>query len=443
LQISHIEMHIRFPRINFPFFERNKKGDTFYDLREFKGWSLLNGTKTEIAQNHPILTPGMLFISKIFSQADFYLENKRTKERDYNHWLVKLLNKPNFYQTKSDFLETTLFQQIAEGVAVGWMRGTTGIEEKKVLYTLDVNKIQYPDNFATIYSRFNSENKIKNLKIKYDEGGQDENEIPIGELIFWYDMPNALDTENPFKVKSRLDGLMQTLVNTFDSLVAKNIILKSNGKEMITGNGNGEGFPLLPDDKERAEKVISNEYGLSYSRKRGLVTSANVRWQSLHIALRDLGLDESIKVDSNIVFTALHISKDILSLEAKKTTYNNFKESMTSFIQNEIQPTLNSFLAPFNVYIEDKEWELSGNYNAMPVMQYILLEKYDGIKKKGEALSALRSAGLPDEIALEELGYNKSIKLNELKQLNNGQQETEGENSQTGEEANDGEEEED
>jgi len=107
---------------------------------------------------------------------------------------------------------------------------------------------------------------------------------------------------------------------------------------MITTEGGAGTFPLGDEEKRDAQGLFDSGYGLGRTRKRGFLTKANLKWQSLHIALRDLGLDESTKVDGNMIFTGLHIPKDILSLEAKKTTYDNFKQSMASYLQNELTP---------------------------------------------------------------------------------------------------------
>lgn len=283
------------------------------------------------------------------------------------------------------------------------------------MYLLNPDLIEYPDDFKTPLSKANSRNAIQNKKIMYDRDGPNEEEIFIRDLLFFYDSPNGIITKNMFENKSRISGLRQTLVNTKDSLLAKNIILKTNGKELITGNKNQAGsFPLSDKEKEDAEKLFFANYGMGRNRRRGLITKADLKWQSLHIALRDLGLDESVKVDGNLIYTALHIPKDILSLEAKKTTYNNFKESMVSYIQNEIQPSLNSVAAVLQILIDDPNLQLVGSYEHLPIMQFILIERYEGVEQRGIALKALREAGLPDEVALELCDFDKGTKLKEL-----------------------------
>ena len=101
-------MTFKFPTIKFPFFTREADGPTFYDTKEFTGWGTNGGSNLKIAQNHPILTPALLFVSKLFAQADIHIENISTGERINNHWLLNLLKNPNYYQTGADFLETQI-----------------------------------------------------------------------------------------------------------------------------------------------------------------------------------------------------------------------------------------------------------------------------------------------------------------------------------------------
>jgi len=399
---------------------RNESGDSFYDLTSIHKW-YEGASNLQMAQNHPILTPAILFVSKIFSQANFSVIQKHSKNKILDHKFLDLIDNPNQYQTKEDFLETLMFVMIAQGVAVVAQKKILGFDDAKSMFVLDKDLIKWPENFNKRTFRSTSE-KALNEFIIYDKNGENS-KFRIKDLLFFYDLPNMLN-KNPFTAKSRLDGLRQTLINTHDSLIAKNIILKTNGKELISGKK--EGFPLSPEEKEQVENLFNNKIGLAFNRKRGVVTKSDLTYKSLHIALRDLGLDESVKVDGNIIYSALHIPKDILSLEAKKTTYNNFKESMVSYIQNEIQPSLNSACAVFNKNKGDDK--IIGDYTHMPIMQFILLEKYDVVFKQATALKALLMVGIPQELALEMVDIDKRTKLGELIQntSNNGQQENNG-----------------
>lgn len=404
-------MKLSLPKWFFPSWIRNKSGENFYDLTSLTQWSA-HQNNLYVAENHPILTPALLFVAKLFSQAEFKVIRK-SNGKEYDHPILSLLNKPNFYSTLPDFLESLLFTQIASGCAVVYVKKTVGMETPNSLYLLNYDLIEFPDSLDenNKINRLAFDNKLE-TEIIYDSTGENLT-IKLKDLMFFYDLPNGTHS-NPYQVVSRIKGLKQTLINTNDSLIAKNIILKTNGKELLSGTK--DGFPLSPEEKIDAENLFNTQYGLAKNRKRGLITKSSVKYQSLHIALRDLGLDESVKVDGNIVYTALHIPKDIISLEAKKTTYNNFKESMVSYIQNEIQPTLNSFVAVMQELVGD-QYTLMGTYEHLPIMQFVLIERYTGVKLQGEALAILRNAGVPDEVALEKCGFDKTMKLGDLKQM--------------------------
>ena len=390
----------------------NSGNNTYLVNQNGSGWANYDKmSNLEIAQNHPILTPSMLFVSKLFSQAKFKVVNKDTQKEKKNHWLSILLSKPNAFQTQNDFLESLQFIQIAQGKAVGYLKRTIGFDSIESIYILDSDKIKWPEKYRSPIMASQDNATINNQEIIYDEDGE-KLTIKVKDLLFFYDLPNCLN-ENFYYTRSRLDGLRQTLINTADSLVAKNIILKTNGKEILS-TGTNDSFPLAGDDKKQAESLLQNDYGLGWNRKRGIVTKANVTYQSMHIALRDLGLDESVKVDGNIIYTALHIPKDIISLEAKKTTYNNFKESMVSYVQNEMQANLNSFVEVLQELIKESNLELVGTYEHLPIMQFILKERWEGHKVRAEALSAYLATGMPQEIALEMLGFEKNIKLEDM-----------------------------
>lgn len=391
----------------FPIYTRDKSGTSFYDLTSYDKWAKGQGN-LGVAQSHPILTPALLFVSKLFSQAEFTVVRNGTGKPFTNSPILKLLNSPNIHQTLPDLLESLMFTQLANGVGVLYTKRNALAGNVNSLYVLDYSKIKFPESMKKgNYVNRSREERYLNTTIIYDEKGEDL-KIKLKDLMFFYDLPNGTDS-NPYKACSRLDGLKQTLINTQDSLIAKNIILKSNGKEIISGTK--DGFPISKEEKGDIEKIYNDDYGVSFGRKRGIVLEASVTHKSLHIALRDLGLDESIKVDGNLIYTALHIPKDILSLEAKKTTYNNFKESMVSYIQNEMQATVDSFCAVFNMVLMEDGLTLKGSYEHLPIMQFILIERYKGVWERGNALNMLRTAGLPDDIALEMVGLDKGIQL--------------------------------
>ena len=250
--------------------------------------------------------------------------------------------------------------------------------------------------------------KRLDIVVKYDKNNEDL-DIKLKDLLFFYDVPNT-SRRNKFTAVSRLTGIRQTLLNTCDSEKAKNIIIKSNGKELITGSK--EGFGLKADEKEKVQRDWNDNYGLGFGRSRGIITNAAIKWQSMHVIMRDLGHEESIKGDAAIIFAAMHLPMDVYSISGGKSTYKNANQSLISYIQNETQPTLNSFITTINNhFFADSNRELVGTYENMPVMLEFKSVKYNGIVSQIGALNAMITAGFPMEMSLETCGFDKTIKL--------------------------------
>ena len=151
--------------------ERNKSGENWYMPKQDGAWGL-TGSNLKIAQNHPILTPAMLFVSKLFSQAEFEMKNIKTGEVIKEHAVLTLLKNPNFYQTKTDLLESLQFMLIANGVAVLYKKSIVGMDDQvPAIYLLDYKKITWPEGFKTKLSVINEKNEAGNVKVVYDEGG--------------------------------------------------------------------------------------------------------------------------------------------------------------------------------------------------------------------------------------------------------------------------------
>ncbi len=405
-----------------PVYERTSDGTDWYFIDGNDSYTK-EQTNLQFALKHPILTPAILFVSNLFAQAKFEVRNKETGEVIKSHAILKLLNDPNYFQTRIDFLEQIEFLKLAQGRVAIYMRKGIGADKIDSAYVLRSDLISYPDDFKTKHTFKRKRSSIDNQEIIYDKGGDEEMTIKMRDLVWLYDLPAVADKSNFTKNNSRLDGLQQTLINTVDSLIAKNIILKTNGKEMLSG-GAKDSFPFDKKEQSQAKTLWNNTLGLAFGRSRVYMTRSGATWKSLHIALRDLGLDESVKVDGNLIYTNLHIPKDILSLEAKKTTYNNFKESMTSYIQNDIQSQLNDFTESLNPLLGDDSIELIGSYDHMPVMQFILKQRYEAVVIRMKALDDARRAGLSDEMALDLVGLPKNTKLNPLIIQNESEEET-------------------
>ena len=396
--------------LKFPVWSRTKSGVNMYDFTSYKEWATYN-TALGVSQNHPLLTPALLFIAKIFSQAKFEVIRDSTGKVIKSHPIHQLLKKPNPYQTLPDLLESLSFTMTANGVGVIYKKSTIGMTSPNSLYVLDFNLITFPDSLDRgKFINSIGTDKMMNTTIIYDES-EENLKIKLKDLMFFYDMPNGVGC-NMFEAESRIAALKQTLMNTQDSLIAKNIIIKSNGKELVSTKK--DGMVMTPAEKKDAESLFNTNYGLSNTRKRGLITNASLDYKSLHLIMRDLGHDEGIRTDASIIFAALHLPQDVYSIAGAKSTYKNANQSLVSYIQNEAIPTLESFIAVLNNNLLEDGVSLVGGYDHLPVMLEFKNIKYNGIILQAQALNGLLMSGVPNEVALEMCGFEPTLELGEL-----------------------------
>ena len=177
-----------FPKFNYT---RLKNGSHWYEYAKGGSqWSDLTGkTNLEIAQNHALLTPALLFLSQLFSQADFKIYNTSTGKYRDSHWLLDLLDNPDQYQIISDFLESEMFIQVAQGRAIVYAKKRIGFNDVEAFYLLNSDLIEWPPGYNSEMLNRTQDNKIDDVEITYDSAGEDK-KIKVSDLLFFYDLPN-------------------------------------------------------------------------------------------------------------------------------------------------------------------------------------------------------------------------------------------------------------
>lgn len=349
-------------------FVRGSAGDTFYYTagQGNAQWNDLND-KINVATKNPILMPGIQLIADYFSSAKFFdgeVEEEGTP-------ILDLLQKPNPYQTRDDFLKQLIWYKYSCGfdymhpISVG--NDINNISRVKMLYNLKPNLIEFDEHFKTKIL-ITKADVIKTLSQKFLYDKTEQNlQIPIGNVLPLYDLANGLDN-NMFTAPSRIDALKMPLTNVTKAFAAKNIVIDSNGKDMITNKtvGSLAKVPIKKGEKEDIDRKMSVDYGLGAGKKRTIITNSALEWQSLHIKLKELGLDESVIADAMIIIGALGIPPELFSVNGSSSTFENQSKAVIHFVQSKIQTELNDFCKTINLRYGTK---LTASMNHLPMMR--------------------------------------------------------------------------
>ena len=385
-------------------YQRLSNGSHYYENANSASWDDLND-KLKIGYSNPVLLPILQITSHYVSKAEFFIE-KADGTRTNEHDLVSLLNNPNHYQSKQDFLTQFVWFKYCFGYNYLLPFAPVGFKtpkDTKAIYNLNAALIEFPDNFKTPFVFDEAEAKdIKQSEFIYDKDGQNL-KIETQKIIPFFDLANGIESANLLTAPSRLNAFKKPLSNISKAFEAKNIILQSNGKELFTNEsaGNVQAMPLTNTEKTDIENKFNKGFGLSMNRSRSVVTNAAIKWQSLHINLADLGLDESVIRDAKILTNGFNIPSELISFDGKGAKYENQVQATIAFIQTVIQDIVDDIANSITSFYQLEEGKLVASLDHLPIMQEVENKKADTVKKKAEALKALLDAGVAEEDALQ------------------------------------------
>jgi hypothetical protein len=389
-------------------FERDRTGDTFYYKigQGNTNWNDVSD-KIRMGYSHPILMPGLQLIANYFSRVKFNEgEDARTDQ------LIKVLKKPNIYQTQDDFLKQFVWFKYASGFV--YMLPVTILAKDdpsrlKYLYNLKPNLIKFDEKFQTMMPMTTvAANKELAKKFVYDDENQNL-EIAMKEIMPYYDMANGLfelsGEQNMWVAPSRLDTLKKPLQNIDMAFNAKNIVINSNGKELFVNKtqGNMAKVMMHQEEKDDLQRKLNANHALGAGRSRSIFSNSDLLWQSLHIKLKELGLDDSVVSDAKVVINALGIPPELYSVDGNSATFENQSKAVIHFIQGKIQAEMNDFTNTLNMRFGTK---LKGTFDHLPIFREAEKQKALGMKSISATCKQMVDAGIwTTDRAREEYEY--------------------------------------
>lgn len=390
-------------------YERLSDGSHHYSHANSASWLSLED-KLKTGYTNPVLLPILQLISHYVSKAEFFIQSSDgTLHKD--HELIKLINNPNLYQSKQDLLSQFVWFKYCLGYTYIYPASPVGFNSVKdvtALYNLDVSKVLFPKDFQTPFVFSNTEaDNVKNSVFTYDKEGLDLT-IATQRIIPFFDLPNGIADSNMLVSPSRLDSLVKPLSNISAAFEAKNIVIGSNGKELFTNQTNvgGQAFPIQVGEKQDIQNKFNFKFGLGLGRSRSVISNANIKWQSLHINLADLGLDESVIKDAQMIVKAFNIPNELISFDGKGAKYENQIQATIGFIQSVAQDVVDDIANSITSYFKLENETLIASFDHLPIMQTVENKKADTVKKKADALKALLDAGITEDDALNALNMN-------------------------------------
>lgn len=389
-------------------FERYTNGDSFLNIGTLSAkYGDVDNLIRQTVENYALFIC-LKISADISSKARIELQDADGKKIEGDDPLLNLLHNPNYLQTQGDFIKQFVWNKLSEGTSVirpiapvGFTRDAGSI---KAMYNLNAGAIRYPDNFRTPQLYEEADIREFNSTIVTYPDGDKKLKLSIGELLYCYDVAAGIGGDM-LHSPSRVKAVRKAIGNVDLAIDAENIMIQSNGREMFSG-GSGKGsesgavMPMLKQDRQEITDKLVNVYGLSRDKVRSIVTERGINWQSLHIALKDLGLWESAAKNTAIIRAAFQIPETVFKVYLEGgDTFENKREGEVELIQNVGQVNMQDFCSSLNSFFgyEEQGKYLTPTFDHLEAMQYVEQRRADRVLKISTAVRNLTQAGYSNE----------------------------------------------
>ena len=365
--------------------ERQADGSWWYGFKDLFGGSSVNKFESEESKLNAVLyNPAILKVisyrADIYSQVKFNLfSNDNEKEKDF---LYSYKKQPNPYQSWTDFhWDVSFWRDLGNAYIymqndVWYCLNPCGIELSK----------EQKKSFTSLAFSDATKKKALTGKFKY-KNGDTEQILELSNLHVLTDLSNSV-SGNWLGGNSRLDSLYQVAKNSELSLTAKNKNLFFTTKFMVSGEHDSNNISSRPMGDAEQNSISNSLKGT----KDIFATPSKVTVNQLVSNLSSLKLDESYLADLAVIANMYGMDKDILSISAKGSTYENKEKSIGSFIDYSMMPKVvqHSDLYENVLGLED----IRGSFKHLPFNSIFEAEKIANKKIEIETLKIASELGM-------------------------------------------------
>lgn len=382
-------------------YTRMTNGQVWYQIGSGDdSWEL--GNKVDALLKNPVTFTCVDLLAGLFSQFQPLING----EEKPDHPVVKLVNNPNPLQSKRDFLKEYIFFKQAEGWVYQYPVKRVGFDYETI-FNLNPTRVSYDKDFPTRLVFGKDYKDLTKKQFKYEES-QQKKLFNIDQVIPFFDIANGLSDDFLLKSPSRLKAVQKNIRNINAALDAKYKGINKVGRYIVSGSQKGQAISRPFDPKEKADIENSfGKYGMNGKNGDIIATNTMVDVHALSVALKQLGLGESVMEDAMMIINVFRTPAELFILSLTGSTFENQKTAIVRYIQSVVQEHIDDFCNSYNSFFELGEKErLTGTLDHLSVMQYIEEMKADKALKLSTAIRNLAGTEIDPNQFLESQGIN-------------------------------------
>ena len=304
-----------------------------------------------------------------------------------NEPIVKILRKPNYFQTQKElWRQTEIFRSVFGNEYFFFLTPIGLSKNYKGLFTLPPQyvTIEYPTNSTPFFLNTEMPEGVKYL---YDWSGR---QVPLNENSILHLNDNNIDQKPDTYLSgmSKLDSLRPNISNIRASYEARNVILTNRGAIGILSNNAkdaiGSTMPMSPKEKKTLQGELS-KYGVLKSQYKYILTNLSLKWTQITTDLDKLKVFEEVEEDFRMICNEYGTPYELFA--GTNITYENKEKAEKQFYQDTVIPTTQERIQAINDYIgaDSRAWKVYGTFDHLPIFQ-------EDINQRSEALDNLVSA---------------------------------------------------
>jgi len=338
----------------------------------------------------------------------FNIQEKALTEK-YIPGINDLLNKPNKYQTTSEWLKQLAGFYLLCGNSYNYYNGLPNSKKYTEMYVLPANLINIISggNFEPVkgYNIYNS--------INWRQNQPDFEASQVSHFKTFN--PNFTTYGAQLYGQSPLRAYIGTLVRNKDSRIEQNKQVKNGGLFGILTPDTTNGAPTISDPKVKADlkKQLETAKNSEDIVSRLFVSGAPAKWIPMGLPSTDLQLLESIGLDRIDICNAYHIHPSLMGNTAAATD-NNMEWAAKQLVYNCVM-TLGNTLTDKLTRDICPAYETAGEKLMIMFDYSVLPEMQDDMNKIATALKSMDWLSYNDKREFQ--GYGRSLEPNADKLL--------------------------
>jgi hypothetical protein len=327
--------------------------------------------------------------AKASTNAKWYLldEDQNESNSSYAGQIRSLMSKPNPLQTWNAFLsQARVYEQLFGEVVLFALKpiGFDAPEKTKALWVIPNWMLD-----IKLTGKMFMQTDVKDIIEEYAISWAGvRTPLPRESVIHIRDINQNL--VNPQLGESRLRALENEVSNIMAAYQARNVMITRKGALGILSNNSKDvagSVPLLPDEKKEVQDEFQ-KYGLSSSQWQVIITSANLRWQSMTFPTKDLMLFEEIEDDVRQITDTYDYPFQLLGFKGESALGNGglYSEAKKALYQDAIIPEVEVYAEALNNYFDTEKYgfKIQAFFDHIDVLQENEKDKAETFKIRVE-----------------------------------------------------------